>query len=145
MDSATDMSKSEELDERDKPNWDQFSLRQRKALAAMSSGQSVTAAADTAAINRWTIYRWRKEDEDFAEAMARAQEEGIDRLEDHARQRAMDAERPSDALTMFLLKAHRPVKYRERVDLSHSGGIEQVKRVIMVDPDQADEGGEDQP
>jgi hypothetical protein len=75
--------------------------------------------------------------------MARAQEEGIDRLEDHARQRAMDTERPSDALTMFLLKAHRPVKFRERVDLSHSGAVENVKRVIMVDPDQADEGGED--
>ena len=127
---------TEELKDSDKPNWDQFSLRQRKALAAMASGQSVTAAADTAAINRWTIYRWRKEDEDFAEAMARAQEEGIDRLEDHARQRAMDAERPSDALTMFLLKAHRPVKYRERVDLAHSGGIEQVKRVIMASPEE---------
>ena len=127
---------TEELKDSDKPNWDQFSLRQRKALAAMSSGQSVTAAADTAAINRWTIYRWRKEDEDFAEAMARAQEEGIDRLEDHARQRAMDAERPSDALTMFLLKAHRPVKYRERVDLAHSGGIEQVKRVIIARPEE---------
>ena len=127
---------TEELKDSDKPNWDQFSLRQRKALAAMSSGQSVTAAADTAAINRWTIYRWRKEDEDFAEAMARAQEEGIARLEDHARQRAMDAERPSDALTMFRLKAHRPVKYRERVDLAHSGGIEQVKRVIMASPEE---------
>ena len=76
--------------------------------------------------------------------MARALEEGIDLLEDHARSRAMDAERPSDALTMFLLKAHRPVKFRERVDLSHSGGIENVKRVIMGDPDQVDEGGKDE-
>jgi len=138
------MSDTDELEERDKPNWDAFSLRQRKALAAMSAGQSVTAAADTAAINRWTIYRWRKESEEFGEAMSRAQEEGIDRLEDHARQRAMDAERPSDALTMFLLKAHRPVKFRERVDLSHSGGIETVKRVIMVSPEEAAEDGEDQ-
>lgn len=128
----------DKLEEQDKPNWDQFTVRQRKALAALSSGQSVTAAADTASINRWTIYRWRKEDEKFGEAMARAQEEGIDRLEDHARARAMDAERPSDALTMFLLKAHRPVKFRERVDLSHSGGIEQVKRVIMASPDEVE-------
>jgi hypothetical protein len=137
------MSKKDDLDERDKPDWSGFTARQRKALAALSSGASVTSAADAATINRWTIYRWRKESEEFGEAMARAQEEGIDRLEDHARQRAMDTERPSDALTMFLLKAHRPVKFRERVDLSHSGAVENVKRVIMVDPDQADEGGED--
>jgi len=129
----------------DAPDWSGFTARQRKALAALSSGLSVTAAAEASAINRWTIYRWRKESEEFAEAMSRAQEEGVDRLEDHARQRAMDLDRPSDALTMFLLKAHRPVKFRERVDLSHSGGIENVKRVIMVvDPDQVDEGGEDQ-
>mgnify|MGYP003651455123 CR=1 FL=1 len=129
----------------DKPDWSGFTARQRKALGALASGLSVTAAADMATINRWTIYRWRKEDPVFAEAMGRAQDEGIDRLEDHARERAMDLDRPSDALTMFLLKAHRPVKFRERVDLSHSGGIENVKRVIMVDPDQVKEGGEDQP
>lgn len=119
------------LTDKDTPDWSDFTARQRKALVALSSGLSVTAAAEAATINRWTIYRWRQESEAFGEAMARAMEEGIDRLEDHARARAMDLDRPSDALTMFLLKAHRPVKFRERVDLAHSGGIENVKRVIL--------------
>jgi len=126
---------SDETKQADTPDWSEFTARQRKALAALSTGLSVTASAEAATINRWTIYRWRQESEDFAKAMARAQEEGIDRLEDHARARAMDVDRPSDALTMFLLKAHRPVKFRERVDLAHSGGIENVKRVIMALPE----------
>ena len=132
------MTDEPKLTDQDKPNWSGFTARQRKALAALSSGLSVTAAAEASAINRWTIYRWRKESEEFGEAMARAMDEGIDRLEDHARARAMDVDRPSDALTMFLLKAHRPVKFRERVDLAHSGGIENIKRVIMASPADAE-------
>jgi len=140
------MTETHETQDQDRPKWSEFTGNQRKALAALSTGMSVTAAASAAGVVPWTIYRWRKEGPDeFGEAMSRAMDEGIDILEDHARARAMDVERPSDALTMFLLKAHRPVKYRERVDLAHSGGIENVKRVIMVSPDQADEGGEDQP
>ena len=97
----------------------------------MGTGLSVTAAAQHAEIGRSTVYKWRKDDENFAKLMDEAYEQGVDELEDHALRRAHDAEKPSDALTMFLLKAHRPSRYRERVDLKHSGELHQIKRIVM--------------
>ena len=40
---------------------------------------------------------------------------------------------------MFLLKAHRPARYRERVDLRHSGELHQIKRIVMAEPPTEDE------
>ena len=97
----------------------------------MATGLSITAAAQHAKVGRSTIYAWRNEDGPFASRMDDAYEAGVDTLEDHALQRAHDADKPSDALTMFLLKAHRPARYRERVDRSHSGELRQVKRIVM--------------
>ena len=97
----------------------------------MATGLSITAAAQHAKVGRSTIYAWRNEDGPFASRMDDAYEAGVDTLEDHALKRAHDADKPSDALTMFLLKAHRPARYRERVDLRHSGELHQVKRIIM--------------
>ena len=105
----------------------------------MSTGLSVTSAAQHAKIGRSTIYAWRKADGPFASRMDDAYESGVDMLEDHALKRAHDADKPSDALTMFLLKAHRPSRYRERVDLRHSGELTQIKRIIMVDPPEIDD------
>ena len=116
---------------RDGKGTDGFTPRQRKVLEIMSTGLSVTAAAKHAKVGRSTIYDWRKSSEGWAEAMDEAYEQGVDTLEDHALKRAHDAEKPSDALTMFLLKAHRPGRYRERVDLKHSGELHQVKRIVM--------------
>ena len=116
---------------RDGKNTDGLTPRQRKVLEIMSTGLSVTAAAQHAKIGRSTIYDWRKSSEGFAELMDEAYEQGVDTLEDHALKRAHDADKPSDALTMFLLKAHRPARYRERVDLRHSGELHQVKRIVM--------------
>ena len=102
----------------------------------MATGLSITAAAQHAKVGRSPIYAWRNEDGPFASRMDDAYEAGVDTLEDLALKRAHDADKPSDALTMFLLKAHRPSRYRERVDLKHSGELHQVKRIIMEgDPD----------
>ena len=107
---------------------------QRRTLEVMSTGLSVTAAAKHAKIGRSTVYKWRRDSENFATLMDEAYEQGVDTLEDHALKRAHDADKPSDALTMFLLKAHRPARYRERVDLRHSGELHQIKRIIMEEP-----------
>tara|TARA_R100001163_G_scaffold63030_1_gene54423 strand:+ start:944 stop:1342 length:399 start_codon:yes stop_codon:yes gene_type:complete len=119
---------------RDGKNTDGLTPPQRRVLEIMATGLSVTAAAQHAKIGRSTIYDWRKSSENFATLMDDAYEQGVDTLEDHALKRAHDAEKPSDALTMFLLKAHRPARYRERVDLRHSGELHQVKRIVMAEP-----------
>lgn len=101
---------------------------------------NVTVAAQTVGINSGTAYRHRKEDPIFAEQWDEALQEGIDLLEQKAHERAFNGvdkgiyhqgmmvgteKQYSDGLTMFLLKAHRPDKYRERssIDQNVSGGM----------------------
>ena len=87
-------------------------------LAALSDGLSVTAAAIAAGARRSAMYGWRAEDPLFAEAWDEAIEEGTDKLEEEARRRALNG---SDPLIMFMLKARRPAKYRERSLHEHTG------------------------
>jgi hypothetical protein len=75
---------------------------------------NVRLSASSAGIDRDTAYKRRARDPRFAEAWAQAREDAIDVLEAEARRRALSA---SDALLMFLLRAHRPSLYRERVDV----------------------------
>lgn len=82
-------------------------------------------------------YRWAEASEAFRDAMEDAREVGVQRLEDWALQRAMDSDNPSDRLTEFLLKAHRPATYRERVDHHIHGQVEHKKRVILEEVDGA--------
>ena len=58
---------------------------------------------------------------DFAQAWEEAIEQAVDILEAEAWQRAR---KKSDILMIFLLKAHKPEKYREKVSLHHSGRID---------------------
>lgn len=104
---------------------------------------NVTLAAQACGISSGTAYRHRKEDIIFAERWDEALQEGIDLLEAKAHQRAFEGidepvfyqgmevgsvRKYSDGLTMFLLKAHRPDKYRDRsqIDSNISGGMQLV-------------------
>jgi transposase-like protein len=87
-------------------------------LGALTEGASVTAACDRAVITRRTVYDWRKADSEFAAAWDDAIEAGTDALEDEALRRAKEK---SDTLLIFLLKARRPEKYKDRVSTEHSG------------------------
>ena len=97
-------------------------------LAALTETVNVTLACRSAGIPRRTAYDWRENDADFARRWDEALDEGIDLLEAELQRRAFEGtERPvfykgqqcgtwryySDALAMFLLKAHRPKKYRD--------------------------------
>jgi len=66
-------------------------------------------------MSRATAYLWREKDAEFARAWDDAKEDGVDRLEDIAKQRAFDG---SDTLVIFLLKANRPDKYRDTQQIS---------------------------
>lgn len=105
-------------------------------LDALRDGLSVTAACVDAGIARRTAYEWREADEEFRQAWDEAVEEGTDRLEDEAKRRARDGvtepiyykgmkvgevQRHSDTLMIFLLKARRPDKYKDRIANEHTG------------------------
>ena len=105
-------------------------------LATLRTSANVRRSADAAKINRTTAYNWRDADPAFAAAWDGAIEDAVDTLEQEAWRRAHDGvEKPiyqqkelvghvqeySDALMMFLLKAHRPVKFRETIRAEHTG------------------------
>jgi hypothetical protein len=114
--------------------------RQATFLARLAQGWSVTDAAHGVGIVQRTAYNHREPNQpeynaEFAAAWDAALEAGSDVLEDEARRRAVDGvtqEKPifhrgaevgsivqteySDTLLIFLLKARRPEKYRERTD-----------------------------
>ncbi len=93
-------------------------------LALLSDYGNVTIAAKGAGVSRFTAYRYRNTDTRFAQQWDAALELGIDGLEDEARRRAVLA---SDTLLIFMLKALRPEKYRERVE----------QRTVTITPEQA--------
>jgi hypothetical protein len=92
---------------------------------------------------RQTVYEWRHADPEFAVLWDEALDVAIDAMEREAHRRAFEGtEEPiigrvgrdrddiithvtkySDSLAQFLLKAHRPEKYREKVDHEHRGSI----------------------
>lgn len=85
-------------------------------LEVFRSTCNVRLSADAAGIDRDTAYRRRARDPRFAARWAQAEQDGIDVLEAEARRRALTT---SDTLLLFLLKTHRPEKYREfiRIDM----------------------------
>lgn len=106
--------------------------------AALADTGVVAKACKAVGISRQTAYEWRDEMPDFRARWDKAINIGITALEDEAHRRAFEGtEEPiyhhgtlvgsntkySDALAMFLLKAHRPEKYRERFDVASSGSI----------------------
>lgn len=122
-------------------------------LAELADSGTVTAAADIAGINKKTAYRWRDSDKEFAEAWDDALEIGTDGLEREAIRRARDGltkpvfqggkrvgevQEYSDTLLIFMLKARRPDKYRERVsaELTGKGGkdLPAVPAGVLVVP-----------
>jgi transposase len=127
-------------------------MRTREAfLKALSSGHTITKAAELAGISRAALYVWRDAEDEAGKAFAaeweQALEEGIDRLEDEARRRAVDGvDKPvvamgkiarnddgtvlmireySDTLLALMLRAKKPAQYRDRIDanVNLKGGL----------------------
>lgn len=90
---------------------------------------NVTKAAKGVRIARQTVYSYRAKRADFAERWAEAEELGANALEDEARRRAFAG---SDTLVIFLLKAHKPDKYRETIRNEITGAAGSPLRVEYV-------------
>lgn len=78
------------------------------------SGGNVTRSAEAVGVTRQNAYQWRDCDAEFAELWNDAVEHGTEYLEEVAFKRAVTI---SDTLAIFLLKARRPEKYRENINL----------------------------
>jgi hypothetical protein len=87
-------------------------------LAGLKICPVVSYAARLAKVSRRNVYEQRERFPEFAAAWDDAIAEGIEMLEAEAHSRAR---RVSDTLMIFLLKAHKPQMYRERLDITHGG------------------------
>ncbi len=105
--------------------------RRRTFLVTLAESGNVSAAVRAAEVSRSRAYVLKATDPAFAAAWDDALEAAVDHLEAEARHRAIDGvEQPhfhqgkvcgtvrkySDALLMFLLRAHRPETYRDRTE-----------------------------
>ena len=79
---------------------------------------NVRLSCEAAGVARVTAYTWRKKWSTFRDAWEQALEDACDTLEGVAWERAKET---SDRLLMFLLKAHRPSKYKDRTTIEHTG------------------------
>lgn len=110
--------------------------KQEAFLDALRKAGNVSEACAAAGIPRRTVYDWRDADAAFAAAWEGALDEAADTMEREAFRRAVEGvEKPvfqggeevgrirdySDTLLIFLLKAARPEKYRERADVQQRG------------------------
>lgn len=117
----------------------------REFLEYLRSTGNVSTSARAAGITPWTAYDHRKKDEKFASEWEDAIQEACDYLENECRRRAVDGvEKPvfyqgkqcgsvqeySDTLLIFLLKAHRPEKFRDNYKVTVS---EDVPPKVKVD------------
>jgi hypothetical protein len=129
--------------------------KQAAFLDELALRGNVRDACAVAGVPRRTAYDWRDADPAFAAAWDTALDEAADVMEREAHRRAVDGtEEPvfgsmgqglgsgevgritkySDTLLIFLLKAARPEKYRERQQIEHTGEIAQ-KVYAGFDPD----------
>lgn len=119
---------------------------ERAFLTALAQTANITESARLAKITRQRAYDLRESSEEFRQAWGDALEQACDGLELEARRRAERGVskaifykgKPigteinySDTLMIFLLKAHRPEKYRERFEHSGPGGGPVEHRVIF--------------
>lgn len=105
-------------------------------LLALEDTANVSKACKRAKLPRRSAYDWRRDDADFAAAWDTAIDRGTDALEDEAVRRATEGTlKPvfykgekcgsireySDTLLMFMLKARRPEKFKERTESQITG------------------------
>jgi hypothetical protein len=95
-----------------------------KFLQHLAEGNSVSGAARGTGTSRATLYALRKEDDEIRARWDEAVEQGTDVLEDLALKRA----RTSDTLIIFLLKARRPERYKDRIEVTDRKLVECLPR-----------------
>jgi len=111
---------------------EQTALKKGRYLEAMALAGTLTAGCQAAQVSHNTVFKWRELDDQFVLAEQQARNRFADNLEQEAVRRAWrGVDKPvyqggelvgtvteySDTLLIFMLKAVRPEKFRERVDV----------------------------
>lgn len=124
--------------------------KQKKFLKALAETANVSAACKAIDFSRSSIYDRKKADKEFSARWDEAVDIAIDKLELEVRRRALHGTRKgvyykgqrvatereySDALAMFILKGHRPEKYRENVKAEV---VNDVRLHVVYDDERAD-------
>jgi hypothetical protein len=99
---------------------------------------NVSGAARAVGIGRGTAYRWKKDLAEFAVIWDEAIDEAVDNLEAEAWRRATEGvakpvyqqgqlvghiQQYSDTLLIFLLKGHKPERYKDRAQVEHRAKV----------------------
>ena len=93
------------------PMRDKRDRQKKRFIETLKAQGTVYHAAQAAGVSRWTAYRWRQDDLEFANLWDEAIEEAVDAVESVLYKKAL----AGDVVSMiFYLKAHRP-KYRDRL------------------------------
>ena len=93
------------------PTW------QDRIVEIFAMSLNVALAAQGAGVTRMSAYRERKRNPEFAAAWEDARDAAAER-----------ARNVSDTLLIFLLKSHKPERYRESVQQQHTGVLEVIVR-----------------
>lgn len=98
-------------------------LKRDAYIEALAVLGTLTGACKQAQVSAHTVYDWQR-DPEFRKREVGAKDAIADRLETVALSRGLDAsDDKGHILLIFLLKALRPDKYREKVAVEHSGSI----------------------
>ncbi len=123
-------------------------FRKKQFLETFSQCPNVTEACRRCGIHPRLVYVWRDRDVAFAEAWRTAVERGTDALEGEAVRRAFEGRlepvfykgaecgavrKFSDNLLMFLLRARRPERYRERSGHAHEAELSIMSVLEAID------------
>ncbi len=112
--------------------------KKERYLEALAAVGTLSGACRVAGISPHTVYAWEADDPAFVDRQAEARTRVADRLEEMALSRALNVKDPHGHLMIiFMLKALRPDKYRERikVDLEHI--VRRMAAEEGLDPDEA--------
>ena len=101
---------------------DKRDRQKKKFIETLEAQGTVLHAAKAAGVSRWTAYRWRQDDLEFADQWDEAHENAVDAVENVIYQRALGGD---VIAAIFYLKAQRP-KFRDRLNIN----VEQVKSEI---------------
>lgn len=123
-------------------------------LAAYRDTGNIRLACEAAGVKRRaTVYEWQEHDAEFSAAFKQAQAEAVEALEAEAHRRAVlgwdepviapgrgivgSVRKFSDTLLIFLLKGAAPEKYRDRLDMRHSGQMQTLADLVTAARDDA--------
>lgn len=93
---------------------------QRAFLKALAKSPNVSLAAKAAGVSARTAYNHKDDDPEFASAWLAALNKSVDVVEATAFKLASEGE---PRLIEFILKAHRPAIYRERIEAAVAGAV----------------------